>query len=71
MASNTPALQPGLRTKRTSKSSPVIVIPAGASKASAAAAPAGAYPGPATLRTTIPSPEPGRATSIRPPGHAT
>ena len=46
-------------------------MPAGASNVSAAAAPAGACPGPAVLRTTMPSPDCGRATSSTPPGHAT
>ena len=46
VASSTPTLHPGLASSFASKSTPVIVVPAGASKESAAVVPAGACPGP-------------------------
>ena len=66
-----PASQPGLLVIRTSASSPVITVPAGASNRRAAAASRGARPAPTTLRTIIPSLLCGRRRSSAPPGHAT
>ena len=67
-ASCSPACQPGLRSTRASKATPVIVVPAGASNRQPAAAPGAARPGRITLRTYSPSPATPRAASI-PPGH--
>ncbi len=65
-----PRSSPGCVTSLASKSMPGrSSCPAGASNTSAAAAPAGAWPGPATLRTTIPSPDAGpRDVDARRPG---
>ena len=70
VASWIPACQPGLLVMRASTSSPVIVVPGGASNRIAAVAPRGARPGPTTLRTIIPSLLCGRRRSSAPPGHA-
>jgi hypothetical protein len=68
-ASRTPAIQPGLASMLASKSSPAIDVPAGASKRIAAVVPRTAWPrGATTLRTRIPAPAAGRATSTTPPG---
>ena len=67
-ASQTPACHPGVAVTDPSKSSPVMTVPAGASKRIDAVVPRAARPGPPTLRAISPSPTCGRAGSITPPG---